>query len=102
MRTQLHVSVQGSAQLMKDSADIKELKAEMLALKSNEAYELKRQALVIDELKSHMNVSEERQREMTRQASILDDLKAQLTNTNDMSVALIFRYDALSIADAAF
>lgn len=99
LRTQLQVSVQNSAQVAQHTADIEALKAEHHSHNQHQV-ELQPQAVIIDELRGHVNLSAERQREMTRQASILDDLKAQLSMSNDLSVELMFRRTSLEEARA--
>ena len=99
LRTQLQVSVQGSAQLQQHSEDINALRAQ-LKTRSNDSLELTRQAGVIEELRTHLGMSAERQREMTRQASILDDLKAQLSVSNELNLELLFRRSSLDEARA--
>ena len=99
LRTQLQVSVQGSAQLQQHSEDIITLRAQ-LKTRSNDRLELTRQAGVVEELRTHLGMSAERQREMTRQASILDDLKAQLSVSNDLNLKLMYRRSSLDEARA--
>ena len=79
--------------------DIAALKAQLSSCTADHA-ELRRQAAILDELKSHVDLSSQRSLDMTRQASILDHLKAQLSMSNNLCVELMFTKTSLQEAQA--
>lgn len=67
---------------------------------SSDHAELRRQAAVLNQIKSHVDLNSQHQIDMTRLASILDNLKSQLSMSNDLSVELMFTRTSLQEARA--